>query len=328
MQSKLLMQAPASFETTMHFAHPRHRGYRAPNQYSAKSPEDLKSISASSKVVVHNARLLNPAPTLQTHGFQLVHAPCELDLMDNEVVKNEYYDHCRKVVSGITGCYEVRGGFHEYRNGFGGEKGTRGVKPTPNGSGGAYGMGIHADMCAVVEDRFAKVIYDQRHFESLNIWRSTKKGELVHTAPLALCDMTSVDPADIVFGDGQSTGDIRQYYKVVDQRVIFSPQQAWYIFPYMSEDEVLIFRQYDTRQELLNMRTVFHCAVVDPNTPPEAPMRCTVEVRMQAVYEKETNRQERHDRFMSQISDTYADGSKTDWWSGPIEAYVPPTGKT
>ena len=323
-QAKLIQQAPESFETTMHFANEKHRGFRAPNHYTAKSPDEEKTIGSSSTTTIHNARLLDPAPTLATHGFQLVNAPCDLDLMDNEVVKSEYYDHCRKVVKQITGCFEVRGGFHEYRNGFGGQSGERGVKPTPNGSGGSYGMGIHSDMCAVVEDRFAKIIHDDRHFESLNIWRSTKKGELIHTAPLAVCDMTSVDPNDIVFGDGQSTGDIRQYYKVVDQRVIYSPTQRWYYFPYMSEDEVLIFKQYDTRQEALNMRTVFHAAAVDPDTPDDAPMRYTIEVRMQAVYDKEVNKQARHDRFMAQISDVYADGSKCDWWSGPIEDYVPP----
>lgn len=319
------LDAPASFESSMHFANALHRGFRVPNQYSAKDPAVLKTTGQTHRVTVRNARLLDPAPTLESHGFQLVHAPCDLDLMDTDVVTGAYYGHCREVVQEITGCYEVRGGGHEYRNGFGGQSGERGVKPTPNGSGGGYGMGIHSDMCAAVEDAFARIVPDERHFQSLNIWRSVKPGELVFTAPLGVCDMRSVNPGDIVFGDGTATGNIKQYYKVVDQRVIFSPSQRWYYFPNMTADEVLVFRQYDTRQEPLNLRTVFHSAVVDPNTPEDAPMRYTIEVRMQAVFDKETDKQARMTRFKAQISDVYRDGTKSDWWRGPIENYVPPS---
>jgi hypothetical protein len=313
---------PEHIEVELGFVHPRHRGFRAPNHYSAKDPEDLKGERHT--VLVHNARLLDAAPTLDTHGFQLIEAPTGLNLMDNDVVKERYYAECREFVKQATGCHEVRGGSHEYRNGFGGESGERGVKPTPNGSGGAYAAGIHSDMSAAVEDRFVRIVPDERHFQSINIWRSTKPDELVTMMPLAICAMQSVDPGDVVFGDGQNTGNIEQYTKVVDQRIIHSPDQIWYYFPDMTYNEVLLFRQYDTRQEALNRRTVFHTAVPDPNTSPDAPMRYTIEVRMQAVYDKEINKAERMARFKAEIADTYRDGTHCDWWSGPIENYVPP----
>ena len=316
---------PAAIETTANFAHSRHRGYRVPNRYSARSPEDLATLGVTERIEVRNARRLDPAPTLDSHGFQLVTAPTSLDLLDTEVVRNAFYVECRQLLRGVTGCREVRGGAHEYRNGFGGRKGPRGVKPTPNGSGGAYAQGIHADMCAAVENRFSRVIPDERHFESINIWRSTKP-ETIRMMPLAVCDMRSVAPEDIVFGDGQNTGNIKQYTKVVDQRLIHGRHQRWYYFPDMTADEVLLFRQYDTRQEALNLRTVFHQAVVDPTSPPEAPNRATIEVRMQAVYGKETDKASRVSRFMAQIPARYADGRPCDWWSGPIEDYVPPAG--
>ena len=142
--------------------------------------------------------------------------------------------------------------------------------------------------------------------------------------PLAVCDMTSVAPRDVVFGDGTNTGDIRMYRKVVDQRLIHSPGQRWYYFPEMTEDEVLLFRQYDTRQPSLNLRTVFHQAVEDPTMAPDAPMRSTIEVRMQAIYDPETDKAGRMARFRAEIPVKYRDGRDCDWWSGPIEGYVPP----
>ena len=306
------------------FVHGRYRGYRVPNQYSVNDAEELKSLGVAKWIEVLNGRELNPPPTLDSHGFQLLIEPTKLDLLDTEVVRSQYYEQCREMLLAATGCHEVRGGGHEYRNGFGGERGPRGVKPTPNGSGGAYALGIHADMWAVVEDAFLRVIPDERHFESINIWRSTKLDERIEMMPLAVCDMRSVDPHDIVFGDGMNTGNIKQYTKVVDQRIVYSPEQRWYYFPDMLPEEVLIFRQYDTRQETLNLRTVFHQAVKDPNTRPDAPMRSTIEVRMQAIYGAETDKAARVDRFKRQISSRYSDGRDCDWWSGPIEAYDPP----
>ena len=314
---------PRFIETTANFANARHRGYRVPNRYSAKDPSELRNLGASHAIVVRNARLLDPPPTLDSHGFQLVSAPTRLDLMKTEVVAGAFYEECRQLLLAATGCEEVRGGAHEYRSGFGGATGARGVKPTPNGSGGAYAQGIHADMCAAVEDRFLRLIPDQRHFESINIWRSAKP-ETIRMMPLAVCDMRSVQPDDIVFGDGQNTGNIKQYMKVVDQRLIHGAHQRWYYFPNMTADEVLLFRQYDTRQEALNLRTVFHTAVADPATPADAPMRFTIEVRMQAIYGKETDKAARVARFKAQIPAHYADGRRCDWWSGPIEGYVPP----
>ena len=243
-----MLERPKSVQTRMNFANALHRGYRAPNRYSVMDEKELQTLGASELVTVYNARLLDPAPTLETHGFQLVNAPHDLDLLDNETVVTQYYEHCRKVLKDTTGCFDVRGGGHEYRNGFGGQTGERGIKPTPNGSAGAYAQGIHSDMCAVVERAFAKTVPDERHFESINLWQSVKQNELVQTMPLAVCDMRSVDPKDIVFGDGTATGNIKQYYKVVDQRVIFSPAQRWYYFPNMTAAEMLLFRQYDTRQ--------------------------------------------------------------------------------
>ena len=314
---------PASIETTANFAHSRHRGFRVPNRYSAQHPDDLKTLGASERITVHNARLLDPPPTLASHGFTLATAPTTLDLLGTEVVRTAFYEECRQLLLRVTGCAEVRGGGHEYRNGFGGVTGPRGAKPTPNGSGGAYAQGIHADMCAAVETRFGKIVPEGHHFESINIWRSAVP-ETIAMMPPAVCAMPTVRPADIVFGDGQNTGNIRQYTKVVDQRLIHGPHQRWYYFPRMTPDEVLLFRQYDTRQEALNMRTVFHTAVADPTSPPDAPPRSTIEVRMQAIYGKEANKAARLARFLAQIPTHYADGRVCNWWSGPIEGYVPP----
>ncbi len=315
---------PTAITAEARFAAARYRGVRVPNQYSVLDPAELRNLGETHAIEVRNARLLDPAPTIATHGFQIVTAPTTVDLFDVAAVKADFFAECRTVLKHVTDCFEVRGGSFEYRNGFAGVTGERGVKLTPNGSGGGYAMGIHSDMCAAVEGAFKRIVPDNRHFQSLNLWRSADPHHHIEMMPLALCDMGSVDPRDIVFGDGMNTGNIEQYTKVVDQKIVYADTQTWYYFPNMSPDEMLLFRQYDTREEALNRRTVFHTAVVDPTTRDDAPMRSTIEVRMQTVFEEETEKRARVDRFMSEISDHYRDGRKCDWWRGPIENYVPP----
>jgi len=321
-----MVEAPAFIETHGHFVHEMHRGFRVPNHYSAADKSQLRNLGARQPIRVYNARLLNPPPTLREHGFQLLRAPTEVDLLDNEAVKEHFYRECRVAIKTITGCSRVWGGSsHAYRNGFAGlpRGDPRAARPTPNGSGGNYGEGIHSDMCAYIEDELGNSLGGS-HFECLNLWRSTDRHRNIAMMPLALCDMRTVSPRDIVFGDGMNTSNAQQYTKTVDQKIVYSPSQRWYYFPDMAPDEMLIFRQYDTRQEALNLRTVFHSAVVDPSSPPDAAMRSTIEVRMQAIHGPDPDHEARLARFKAQISGRYADGRPSSWFSGPVEGYRPP----
>jgi hypothetical protein len=89
---------------------------------------------------------------------------------------------------------------------------------------------------------------------------------------------------------------------------------------------VVIGRRYDTREEALNRRTVFHTAAKDPTSPSDAHDRYTIEVRMQAVFgsEGQAVKAARVQRWKDGITSIYPDGTESTWFSGPIEDYVPP----
>ena len=124
-------------ETMLNFASPDLRGFRAPGGYTqqhGRLQSGKPMRPGQQKVKVWNARLLDPAPTLQTHGFQLIaHDAIPWDLRDMRAVRSEFYPWCRELIRQATGCDEVRGGSNEYRR-------TPGL-PTPNGSGGGYASG-------------------------------------------------------------------------------------------------------------------------------------------------------------------------------------------
>ena len=62
----------------------------------------LPPLTGAACTEVHNARLLDPAPTLDSHGFQLVEAPTELDLQDTDQVTGAFYAECRALIERAT----------------------------------------------------------------------------------------------------------------------------------------------------------------------------------------------------------------------------------
>ena len=59
----------------------------------------------------------------------------------------------------------------------------------------------------------------------------------------------------------------------------------------MTPKETLVFKQYDTRQEVPNLRTTYHGAIADPTTPDDAPLRQTIEVRVLALFGDDADRE-------------------------------------
>ena len=329
-------------ETTLSFSAAEYRGFRAPQARSEYRPPPGQTLSNTQvRVTVHDARLLDPPPTLESHGFQLVHWPTELDLLDNDCIAPLYYEECRQLIRSIAGpdCHRVVGGSHQYRNG--------GRWPSPSGSVTGYASGIHSDASAYREWAESSQVAQggnsegsgpggaremggmgtgARHTQSLNVWRSVDRENPVEEMLLCVCDMRSVLPEDVVFNDGQNGGNTHRVTKIIAQGLAHHPDQRWYYFSRMTNDEALVFRQYYTLAEPLNLRTVFHTAAVDPSSPPDAAPRYSIEVRMSALYGFEDNKPARVERWVAEIPTTYPDGSESTWGipdSGPTGQQSP-----
>ena len=52
---------------------------------------------------------------------------------------------------------------------------------------------------------------EERHWAAIKVWRSTDMLDDVQTTPLAVCDIRTVAPEDMIDNDGQNTGDIKMY---------------------------------------------------------------------------------------------------------------------
>jgi hypothetical protein len=109
-------------------------------------------------------------------------------------------------------------------------------------------------------------------YRIINVWRPLN-GPVV-AFPLAVADSATVRDADLVGVEHRypdRTGETAA--------VRFHPDQAWYYWSGMVNDERLLLKCYDSDERVGRWGRVPHSAFVDPRTPDGAPGRESIEVR-------------------------------------------------
>ena len=109
-----------------------------------------------------------------------------------------------------------------------------------------------------------------------NVWKPLYAR--VEELPLAMCDATTHDPADMLRMDlkyRERTGEIYV--------MRYSPKHRWYYFPKMEPNQALLLKTYDSETDG-RARFMGHTAFEDPTTQPGAPKRESIEVRTMAFF--------------------------------------------
>jgi hypothetical protein len=115
---------------------------------------------------------------------------------------------------------------------------------------------------------------------SIDFWRTTgMDGPLKHM-PLALCDPSSVDPADIVPSSFEGVTPTGKPNNQMSLR--YNRAHRWYHYPDMVPGEVLAFRIFDCAKANPDptLRTCFHTAFRLPGAPADAQERQSCEHRI------------------------------------------------
>ena len=116
----------------------------------------------------------------------------------------------------------------------------------------------------------------QRRVAFYNVWKPLY--QRVEELPLAMCDATTHDPEDMLRMElkyRERTGEIYV--------MRHSPRHRWMYFPRMEADQALLLKTYDSETDG-RARFMGHTAFEDPNTPPGAPRRESIEVRTMAFF--------------------------------------------
>lgn len=258
---------------------------RTPRTYMTEPPEGEPWDSCTFEpkaVAIADAREFIRAPTLDTAGFELHDAPTAVrNFLDPQEVRQHYYLELQGLALRATGGRQAIVFDHLVRRREAGRPPMTLGRRAPGALPGAAGR-VHNDYTeASGRRRLALVLGEERarqvqeRYCIVNIWRSIR-GPVLDT-PLALCDARSVQAPDLVDSEivyADRTGLIYQ--------LRHNPAHRWAYFHALQPEEAIVFKQYDSSAGV--SRFTPHAAFDHPNTPPDAPLRESIEARVLVLF--------------------------------------------
>jgi hypothetical protein len=232
-------------------------------------------------VRIVDARSLDRPPMLAREGFELHAAPTIVsDFSDEAAIGRIYYAEVAALAREATGAKAAYVFDHLVRKREAGVPaltfGRRVASDKPSANGRVHNDYTEASgpsrMALVLGDRAAGI----QRYAIVNVWRPIKGPVL--DAPLALCDARTVSAEDLVESDVHYATRTGEIYLVTH-----SSHHRWFYYPAMASDEALVFKQYDSDRNA--PRFVPHAAFDDPYTPPNAPLRQSIEARCLVVFD-------------------------------------------
>lgn len=223
------------------------------------------------EVNVHNARSELSSPGLDVEGFCLVSQNTAVDdFYDDAQVRSVYHDEIKALLIKTTGANRVEIFDDTRRTSSLRQQQAKGIREPAEIVHNDYtansGVKRLRDLFPGEADRLM-----QRRFAIINVWRSIAGTILDH--PLVLCDASSVAPDDLVSVERRAEERIGEL-----QVSLPNAEQRWYYFPQMQMDEALLFKTFDSDTSGRTRFTI-HSSFPDPNAPPDAPPRESIETR-------------------------------------------------
>ena len=128
------------------------------------------------------------------------------------------------------------------------------------------------------EDEAARLTAASARIIQINVWRPIHGS--VERSPLALADASTVRPEDLIATDQIFPDRVGEIYNLAH-----APAQRWYYAPRMTEEEVLLIKSWDSREDG-RARFAPHGAFKLSETHEDAPPRESIEVRTLVVIEQ------------------------------------------
>jgi hypothetical protein len=222
-------------------------------------------------VAIRNGREILNELSLDTSGFVLTnHETTVKDFYDPDEVKAVYYPEVERLLKRVTGAERVVIFDHIVRNPVLAERGEKGAR--------SPAKTVHNDYSFKSAPRRVRDLLPEEadhllkhRFAEINVWRAIRGP--IESSPLALCDARSLSaedivPADLVYRDrvGETFG------------FLYNPKHRWYYFPWLEPNEAILLKCFDSKDDG-RARFTAHTSFDDPNSPPNAAPRESIEVR-------------------------------------------------
>ncbi len=215
------------------------------------------------------------------HGFSLHDFKSEYNSWeDDEGVRASFYPEVVEFLKKTTGAKRVLVFDHTIRSKI---NQAKKLTQETNTSQRAPVMLVHCDYTSESGPvRVRQLLGDEaedllsRRVAFFNVWKPIHR--LVEERPLAMCDVTSARQQDFFklhlrYRDRNGENYVMRY----------SPDHQWWYFPKMTPDQAILLKTYESETDG-RARFVGHSAFEDPTSPPDAPMRESIEIRTIAFF--------------------------------------------
>lgn len=257
---------------------------KIPRAY-ASVPDPSKNIRPleTHEVVIRDARPVRDRLDLDVEGFRLFeHRSSVSHLRDIAELQNTYHVEVGAFIKEISGADVVL----PYRAYCQVRLSQR--APGENGDDTTRPAGfIHSDVTEKTFLNWARWVQESegvnvpswKRCVFYNTWRAVSVPP--QDFPLALTDGKSIKPGNYVIMDNDVGLDNDD--RAVETRLaVYDPDDRWYYFSNMRDDELLVFKGYDS--QLAEMQTVMHTSFNNTPNNPEATPRESIEARFFAYW--------------------------------------------
>ena len=230
------------------------------------------------EVAIRNGRPLRDTFRLDTHGFVFVHHHTKMKDFTDEAERKVIYDReVQELIKLHSGASEVLVFDHTIRIGDEKVQQSTGARPPVKG--------VHNDYTeASAPVRLREIAGDaeaERRFKKrwaiIQVWRPIRGTVLID--PLGICDGRSIPQKGFILVQRRYKYRTGEVYHIA-----YNPEHVWYHFPKMQRHEAMVFKVFDSDLSVPTRFTA-HSAFDDPDTPPNAPPRESIETRTFAFWD-------------------------------------------
>jgi hypothetical protein len=239
-----------------------------PRYHADDRSRDVLALDPRS-VEIEDARSRPKAPSLEQEGFALIaHRSAVGDFNNSDEVERVYRLETHRLLQDLTGADAVVPCAQPVR------RTAKTSRLTVSGKlyNARAANFVHVDIsdatAASLAEQPAKRI---KRFAHYNLWRVFSNPP--QDMPLALCELSSVSPSDLVEADAIMDIPGKHESSYVGLVVRYNPRHRWACFPDMHRDELLVFKSQ-----------VPHAAFNNTTCPPGVPPRASIEMRAIAYW--------------------------------------------
>jgi hypothetical protein len=223
------------------------------------------------RVTIHDARPEIGELAFERNGFVVVDEPTDVTAFTDEAELARYCHQAEALVQRLTEADKVVSFGPMLRTNA---SGAHGHNQPAFGAHVDYGARTVADFTRdLLPAEEAERRLQGRHM-LINVWRPIT---MVESAPLALCDASTVTRQDLF--DSEVVGGLGSFQtrSLWGFNLAWNPGHRWYWVPHMQPWEALAFKLFDSDEAAVQHTA--HSAFEDPDAPPDAAPRQSVEVR-------------------------------------------------